>query len=63
MTPRFDGTISFGNILVVLTLVASIIAAWVANRERTFDNRERIIALSEKLEALEVRVRALETAR
>jgi hypothetical protein len=60
--PRFDGTISLGHMLVVLTLIVSAVGAWMANRERSLSNRVAIERLSGDVDDLEVRVRALEIA-
>jgi hypothetical protein len=57
---HFDGTVSLGNILVVLALIVSILSAWMANRERTFDNAAAIVRLDAQFRDLEVRLRAVE---
>jgi hypothetical protein len=60
--PKFDDTVSFGNVLVVMTLLVSIVAGWVANRERSFTNAENIGRIEAYLETLDQRVRILEIA-
>jgi hypothetical protein len=57
---RFDGTISLGNLMVVLALVVSIIAAWMANRERSISNAGAVNRIAAEINELEVRVRELE---
>ena len=59
-SPRFDATVSLGNVLVVVTLLVTAVAAWVANRERTFSNRAAIAELQADVADLEIRVRQLE---
>jgi hypothetical protein len=57
---RFDGTVSLGNLLVVLALIVSVIAAWMANRERSMSNARSIDQIAAEVHELEVRVRELE---
>jgi hypothetical protein len=57
---KFDGTISLGNIILILTLVMSVTAAWIANRERTLDNQAAIIDLRDEVRNLDTRIRAVE---
>lgn len=58
---HFDSTVSLGHVLVVLTLVISAVAAWMANRERSLTNATAIERLSGEVDDLEIRVRHLET--
>ena len=60
MRPTFDGTVSLGNVLVVVTLLVTAVAAWVANRERTFANAAAIERLDERMDLQSDRIRALE---
>jgi hypothetical protein len=57
---RFDGTISLGNILVIVAWLVLVIAAWTANRDRTFDNAKAIDQLAIEVNDLETRLRAVE---
>jgi hypothetical protein len=59
---RFDGTVSLGNLLVILALIATVIAAWTANRERTLSNARAIERMSGEMHDLEQRVRAVENS-
>jgi hypothetical protein len=61
-SPRFDGTISLGNLLVVLTLVVSVVTAWTQNRARTLNNAAAIERLAADVDEVEARVRSLEIA-
>ena len=60
MTPRWEGTFRLGDMLVVLALIASAVAAWMANRERSLTNAAAIAEIAADIDGLEVRVRALE---
>jgi hypothetical protein len=57
---KFDGTISLGNIILIVTLLMSVTAAWIANRERTLDNQAAIIDLRDEVRNLDLRIRAVE---
>ena len=57
---RFDGTVSLGNLLVVLALVISAVIAWTANRERSLSNAAAINRAEVRIEDHEIRLRALE---
>jgi hypothetical protein len=57
---KFDGTISLGNIILILTLIMSVTAAWIANRERTLDNQAAIIDLRTAIHEMDLRIRAVE---
>jgi hypothetical protein len=59
---RFDGTISLGHLLVVLTLTVSAVAAWMANRERSMSNAVAIERLAGDVDDVEARVRSIEIA-
>jgi hypothetical protein len=60
MPPSLDRTINLGSVLMVLTMIVSVTAAWIANRERTLDNQARIVTLSVEIDNLEARIRSLE---
>ena len=60
MVTRFDETLGIGNILLIVTLIVSVTAAWIANRERTLDNQRNIAALAAEVDRLEIRVRSIE---
>ena len=57
---RWDGTVTIGNVVTVLTMAFVVAIAWAANRERSIENEADIAEIRAELHGIEARLRALE---
>ena len=57
---RWDGTVTIGNVVTVLTMAFVVAIAWAANRERSIENEADIAEIRAELHGIDARLRALE---
>jgi hypothetical protein len=58
--PRFDPTVSFGNILTAGAVLVAVAVSWATTDAKVVGNTATIASLREKGDLLETRVRVLE---
>lgn len=57
---RWDGTVTIGNVVTVLTMAFVVAIAWATNRERSIANEADIVEIRADLHRIEARLRSLE---